>query len=188
MDDESTPWLALVGGDEPWPLAGHLRGSLPGSEVSVSWVGRVGLGAGPEVAWRASRALERGLRRGGPLVGDRRRALAGGWARIDAVADDVLGPGGGADLVLLLLATDDDGIALSAVGLRGLLAIDDDGCLRSWLEAPHPLFVGPGRPSKRPGALTLAAAPRWLVGAATDIDAIAGQALGDVLPRCGVHG
>ena len=54
---------ALLGTDGPWPLAGHLHGALLDGELRVSWAGRVA-SHDPQAGWRASRSLDRALRRG----------------------------------------------------------------------------------------------------------------------------
>jgi len=176
------PSLALLGGPEPWPLAGHVRGALQGSRSSVAWVGRTRASAGPEAAWRASRALEQALTRAGPPEGERRRVLSVLWSRLETLEHLQ-------DLVLLLAAVDADGAALSAVGLGRILG-DDGGTLRSWLAPPHPLLGAPGLPERLPGVLLVQGLPRWLVALPADLAQVPleGRPLDPVFARCGVHG
>lgn len=182
------PQLALLGGREPWPLAGHVRGSLADDGVAVAWVGRIAAEAGPEEAWRCSRNLDRALRRGGVPTGtDRGRALTALWARVDTIAEDALGPAGGRDLVLFLAARDPDGIALSGVGLAAVLG-ERDGVIETWIGPPHPMLGPPGRPANRPGALAVAYAPPFLIATTEGSPDVDGVELDWVLPRCGVHG
>ena len=175
----SPPALALLDRDDPWPLAGHVRGALQGPSASVAWVGRVKAAAGPQSAWRASRRLEDALTRAGAPSGDRRRVLSVLWSRLEGLAE-------ADDLVLLLAARDEAGVALSAVGVQRLYGARD-GVLQTWLASPHPLLGAPGVPARMPGALVLPDLPSWVVGAADD-SALDGAPLQDVFVRCGVHG
>ena len=174
-----SPQIALLGGSGAFPLAGHVRGGWDAAEASVAWVGRVQADAGPEAAWRASRTLERLLRRGGPAVGDRRRVLSVLWARLDGeeLPDD---------LVLFLASRDADGFALSAVGCHTLYGLRD-GALQPWLFPPHPLLGPPGAPVDRPGALAVDDLPPWLIATAEPVD-LSGRTADATLPECGVHG
>lgn len=187
MNDLPSPRIALAPGRGPWPLQGTLRGELRGPEAVVAWVGRIGLGAGPEPAWRASRTLERAIRRGGAPDGGARRALATLWARVDAAPGDRLGPSRGEDLAMLLVARDGEGVAVSGVGLQAIVA-PDHGRLRAWLAEPHPLLGVPGRPSERPGALALPALPDWLIGVPRGAPLVEDGSIDEILPACGVHG
>lgn len=182
----AAPSLALLGGLEPWPFAGHVRGSLTGPQASVSWVGRLGPASDPERAWRASRALERVLRRPDAPAGDRRRVLTVLWTRLDGLSR-ALGSGDGGDLVLLLAARDADGVALSAVGVHTLFALRDHA-LHPWLAAPHPLLAPAGRPESLPGALVLESLPGWLFAWDGSGPSPAGMGLQDGFRRSGVHG
>lgn len=146
----------LVGHAGDWPFAGALRGRCG----PVAWAGCVAWRADPAVAWRAARALDAALRSPGPPRADRRRALSILWERLDAVDRDLLGPGGGDDLVLLLIARDDAGFAVGGVGLAEVR----DGEGGSWVAPPHPLLGPAGIPDQRPGALTTDTLPSVLVG------------------------
>jgi hypothetical protein len=161
----STPLLLGRGGD--WPFAGHFRGRL-------------------EAAWRASRAVDAALRRKGPPTADRRRALSILWARLDGVDREVLGPFGGDDLTLLLTAEDEEGGAVSAVGIGALHAVFG-GRAGPWVVAPHPLLGPRGVPARRPGAMTVDHLPDWVVavepGCSEDLGSVDFDAL---LARCGV--
>lgn len=173
----------LVGRDGDWPFAGHFRGHLG----PVSWAGCVAADAGPETAWRAARAIAMALRAGGPPQADRRRALSILWARLDGVDREALGPDRGEDLVLLLVAADPEGAAVSGVGLGGLWALWGERA-EAWVTPPHPLLGPPGPPVRRPGVLTVAQAPSFLVATAHDrpVD-LAGARRSAVQSVCGVH-
>lgn len=171
--------LALLGGPEPWPLAGHVRGALQGAACSVSWVGRIGAAQGPEQAWRLSRRLERALTAGGPAEGDRRRVLSVMWARLEPLLP-------AEDVVLLLASVDASGAALSAVGV-GRLYGSLDGALRPWLAPPHPLLGPPGLQEEPPGGLVVQALPDWLF-AQVDGPDLDGTPVEQIFARCGVHG
>ncbi|MBW1880018.1 MAG: hypothetical protein JRI25_18205 [Deltaproteobacteria bacterium] len=176
----SRPLLLGRGGD--WPFAGHFRGRLG----RVAWAGCVAVGDDLAAAWRVSRVVDGALCRKGPPTADRRRALSIMWARLDGVVREVLGPGGGDDLALLLTAEDDEGAAVSAVGIGALYALFG-GHAEPWVIAPHPLLGPPGLPARRPGAMTVDHLPDWVVavehGRSEDLDRVALDAL---LGRCGV--
>ena len=175
------PAIALHGGDEPWPLAGHVRGALTGRGCAVAYAGRLDPASDPQVGWRRGRALDAALRRAGPPEGDRRRVLAVLWGRLEAVPD-LQG------LSLLLASRDASGVALSAVGI-GRIYAPRDGALHTWVAGEHPLLGPPGLPAAMPGALVLGGLPGWLVatchGSPRSLD---GVGLSAVFPRCGVHG
>ncbi|MBN2800333.1 MAG: hypothetical protein JXX28_14430 [Deltaproteobacteria bacterium] len=180
----SPPTPLLLGRPGPWPFAGYFRGQLVHPEgLRVAWAGRVSDGADLTVAWRATLAMQQALSRKGPIDADRRRALSILWARLDGVHREGLGPAQGADLSLLLLAEDPDGIAVSAVGLRQLLG-PREGALSPWVRGAHPLLGAPGIPVARPGALTSEEAPAVLVGIGDEVDAP--RSVGEGLLMCGV--
>ncbi len=172
----------LVGREGDWPFAGYFRGR---SGVAA-WAGCVAADAPPDVGWRAAMAVGAALLAGGPPKADRRRALAILWSRLDAVDRAALGPAGGADLTLLLVATDDEGDAVSGVGLGGLWAVWGERA-EGWVAPPHPLLGDAGLPSRRPGALTVDVAPELLVAttAGRPVD-LAGARRGPLRERCGV--
>lgn len=174
----------LVGREGDWPFAGHFRGRLG----PVAFAGCVAATAGPEAAWRAGRAVEAALRAGGPPQADRRRALSILWARLDGVDRDALGPERGADLALLLLATDAEGTAVSGAGLGGLWALWGERA-EAWVTPPHPLLGSPGLPARRPGVLTVAQAPPFLVASEhlRPVD-LAGVRRAAVEAACGARG
>ena len=181
------PNLALLGGPEPWPLTGHVRGALAGPDVSVAWVGRAldtrGGPLDPQAGWRASRSLDAALRAGGSPHGDRRRVLAVLWSRLEGKAPL---PG----LTLLLASRDADGVALSGVGLSVLHGVRDK-VLHPWLQRPHPLLSPPGLPASVPGALVADDLPDWIIGVPDDpalTQDPTGQPVERVFARCGVHG
>ncbi len=178
---------ALLGRGGDFPFAGHFHGVLdaPTGGTRLSWAGRVTSGADRTLAWRAARALHNALLRQGPIEADRRLAASIAWARVDGVSRDILGPNRGDGLVLLLVARDDQGIAVSAVGLSAVLSIDD-GEVHSWIADPHPMLGLPGLPAKRPGALTSDEAPAWLVGVPHG-SAVPDLSVDDLLTQAGVH-
>lgn len=177
----STPLLLGRGGD--WPFAGHFRGRLG----PVAWAGCVAAGDDLEVAWRAARTVDGVLRRKGPPTADRRRALSILWARLDGVAREALGSARGEDLALLLLAEDEEGAAISGVGLGGLYAVWGEH-VQPWVLAPHPLLGAPGAPTRRPGAMTVDRLPDRVVAVAHESPEDLSQVpLEVLLARCGVR-
>lgn len=154
--------------------------------MRLSWAGRVTTG-GLDTDFHAARGAHQALLGQGSPGLDRRRAMAALWDRV-IEARAVLGPGA-AKLVLLIVAEDADGATVSGVGLRTLFAIHH-GCLaETWVEGPHPLLGAPGLPATRPGALTVASAPPWLIATGADGSALAnpiGYRSNDVLGMCGV--
>lgn len=183
------PRVALLGRGGLLPFVGHFQGelSLPGGGLTLGWAGRVTTGASPEMGWRAARAVQGALARKGPIEADRRRALSVMWARLDAVARDLLGPLGGDDLVLLLCATDEEGSAISAVGVDAVFGAEPEGAVNLWVSPPHPMLGLAGLPTKRPGAVLVEVAPPWLIGSPQGVeDDPSGQPVAAVLHRCGV--
>jgi hypothetical protein len=160
--------VGLVGGPGRWPHKGAFRGASGG----LSFAGRVGADDLVD-AYDAARAAESAL--GGPWPTDRRAALTAAWDRVLAGAVPADG------LVLLLVAEDDGGVALSGVGL-GAVAVLDGPTAIPVVASGHPLLGPAGAPTRRPGALTLPARPEWVVASAW------GEDLGtsDLLARAGV--
>ena len=176
--------MALLGRIGAWPFAGHFQGT----SGQVCWAGRVGLSGDLEQAWRASRAVQRALLRAGPIEADRRRALSVLWSRLSGVSRDLLGPGEGADLVLVAVATDEEGSAITAIGLQAVLAASATTAASPWVQGTHPLLGEPGLPARRPGALTVDRCPPWLIGVPRGVERDPrGARLERLLPACGVH-
>ncbi|MCO4745551.1 MAG: hypothetical protein KC912_12235 [Proteobacteria bacterium] len=153
--------------------------------MRLSWAGRVTTGAlGTD--FMAARTANRVLQATGSPGLDRRRAIAALWERISE-ARGQLGDTG--RLVLLIVSEDSEGAAISGVGLDQLFAIHH-GCLaESWVKPPHPLLGAPGLPEARPGALTVEAAPPYLVAVGSDGSTVVdprGHRPVDLLPLCGV--
>lgn len=185
MKPESRPpQVGLLGTPGPWPFAGHLRGRLHGAGGALSWAGRVAASRGPQVAYQASRAVEAALRQVAH-TGDRRRVLADAWLALDGLRSAALGPDRGADLVLLLVAVDEEGAAISGVGLDHIMGGGAE--LRLWLRPPHPLLGPPGLPGAQRGALSVDTLPPWLIAVAADAPPVTGLTLPAALRACGVH-
>ena len=176
----------FLGRRSPWPLAGHLRGEVSEGPDCLRWAGRVASGGDLETAWRAAGILHAALRRAGDTGRGRRRVLAAAWERVASLDPSALGPLRGADLHLMLVARDEEGFAISAVGLGGLFALESDGVAKPLLSGRHPMMGRPGVPDERPGALTVEQGPPWLVAVAWGSATIDGEPAGRVLSRCGV--
>lgn len=175
----------LLGRGGRWPFAGHFHGGVEGGGVRLSWAGRVTTG-GLDSDFRAARGADKALIGDGCPGLDRRRAIAVLWDRLIG-SQAVLGSGA-LRLVVLLVAEDADGAAISGIGLHTLFAIHH-GCLAEpWVEGPHPLLGAPGLPETRPGALTVESAPPWLIGVGSDGSMLTeprGHRTVDLLPLCG---
>ena len=154
--------LALMLGDpNPPSFVGHLRLQLVGTGSSLAVAGRVAVEAGVIGAFLPARRVEAALREAvtPALDGrDRHLLLHRAWAALAAIPALDLGPAGGADLSLLLVAADDRGVGIAGVGMCGVWG-EHDGQWRPLVGSGHPLLRGPGRPEKTPGVLTLTAAP-----------------------------
>lgn len=148
------PTLHLIGRATAWPYAGYFLGALPADEhgAAVTWVGRIGDGQDLRESWRAALEVQQALSRRGPIEADRKRALSILWARLSGARGEALGADLRDRLVLLAIAVDQYGYAISAVGLRHLYLVSE-GHLRPWVPAGHPLLGGSGLGAERPGAL-----------------------------------
>ena len=176
----------LIGQRGPFPFAGFFFDEMIGSEVKVAWSGQIAGAFDPVVAWRASRAMSHALTRAGPPQANRRRALSILWARLDGARREGLGPMKGKDLAILLVARDNEGWAISGVGLGEVFWADENN-FRPWVTGAHPLLCEPGLPSKRPGAVLVDELDGALIGVRMGQSSPEGTCLTDVLPRCGVH-
>ena len=168
-----------------WPLAGHLRGHVGQGTNSLAWAGRVAAAADLRTAWATAGVVQRALSQTSDSDVSRRQAIVLAWERIGRIEKAALGPLKGDDLHLLMIASDAEGIAVSAVGMGGLRAIVD-GVSRPWVEGRHPLLGRPGVPAERPGALTASGGPPWLVGVAWGESMPDGESYERCLARCGV--
>ena len=183
----------LTGCSGDWPLAGHVLGcyrDLSGG-YQVHWAGRVGAGADLDEAWRASRVLDRFLAAGAREGQDARSCLTAIWCALESITPSRLGPTSGQDLSLLLVATDAQGVTLSAVGLGCVdtLGQAKGSRTRPWIQGEHPLLGPPGMPDQFPGALTLPSGPSWFVGGVWG-EPGPSSTLDEretLLVRCGVH-
>lgn len=177
----------LVGREGAWPFVGHFEGGYASASTGGTWFrwcGRVAVGRDLELAWRASRTLDRALKRGGPPDADVRRGLSILWSRLDAVRRDGLGPAGGDDLVMLALAGDAEGVGVCAVGLVELVAVGSRYAASPWVPEGHPLLGRPGFPSRRPGVLTVSDPPEGLFGRAAGSIAVSGFDVESVRGAC----
>jgi hypothetical protein len=176
----------MFGQRGPFPFAGLFIDTMNGPDVTVGWSGQVAGAFDPLVAWRASRAISHALTRAGPPQANRRRALSILWARLDGVRHEELGPMRGKDLAILLVARDDEGWAISGVGMGEVYLVDENQ-FRPWITGAHPLLCEPGLPARRPGALLIDELDGVLVGVRMGQPSPNGRCVADVLPRCGVH-
>jgi hypothetical protein len=150
----------LLGEEGRLPFLGHFRAAVESGGARLSAAGRVAVDA-----YRAARRVEVALRSAaeGEAL-DRFGLLRRAWERVGAIPAEALGPGGGGDLVLVLLSEDAGGIGLAGVGLSMVwgLAREQVGPLVS---LRHPLLCPPGRPSRTPGVLNLEVRPTQVIGA-----------------------
>lgn len=162
---ESCPMRApawLIGDPTTLPFLGHLRVVVEGPSAAVAVAARVGAGGDVVDGWRASRYLAAALRSAaGP--GDRNALLWRVWSALASADAAQLGPAGGADLSMLLVAMDEHGAGVAGVGLSSVWGLVD-GALVPLAEGAHPLLAPAGRPSRTPGVLHLDVQPTAVVG------------------------
>jgi len=177
----------MLGDPTPESFIGHLRVMLSGPTVWVSIAGRVAADAGAIDAFVPARRLEVTLRSVlTPLLQqhDRNQLLHQAWATLAGMEPVSLGPAGGANLSLLLIAGDARGVGVSATGLSmvwGRFA----GRWRPLTRPDHPLLGPAGRPPLTPGVLGLLKAPEILIGVPAHLPP--GLPSSGVLRRAGVH-
>lgn len=125
----------LVGSPGRSPFAGHFRGRLERGGASLAWAGRVKGSAAPEEAWAAAEAARDVM---AAVSGEDRFGLIdGAWAALRTLER--------ADLTVLLVARDPEGLSVAACGLADLRVGGEPVA-----EAGHPLFDEPGV-RERPG-------------------------------------
>lgn len=153
----------LLGDPTRAPFLGHGRLRLDTGRARLSGAARVGVSGGVVGAYRAARELEQVLVEAASGPGDRYALLWRAWEALAGMPAETLGPEGGADLAMLLVAEDPGGICVAGVGLSavyGLVGAD----LRPLVEGQHPLLAPPGRPARTPGVLTLDVEPEAVLG------------------------
>jgi hypothetical protein len=170
----------VVGRAGPWPFRGHFAGWCTSEGgVSVSLVGRVGAERPVADAWRRAQRVRSTLLDGGVGAADRLLALAVLWGRAEALAADC------PDLTLLAVAQDQDGVAVSGVGLTAVWAAEG-ARIGHWVTGRHPLLGPPGL-GVRPGAISVDRAPPWLIAVPPDVHVEDGLDGASLLARCGVR-
>lgn len=122
----------LVGTPGRTPFAGHFRGRAAAGGATLTWAGRVRGAHAPSEAWEAAEAARDALA-GLPTAPDVDR-----FALVDAAWEALRGLGA-ADLSVLLVASDADGVVVAACGLGEVRA---DGKVA--VPAGHPLCDEPG--------------------------------------------
>ena len=153
----------LLGDPTRAPFLGHARLRLDTGRARLAGAARLGLGGGVVGAYRAARGLEQALIEAASGPGDRYALLWRAWEALAGMPAEALGPAGGGDLSLILVAEDPGGICVAGVGLSavyGLVGAE----LRALVEGQHPLLAPPGRPARTPGVLTLDVEPEAVVG------------------------
>lgn len=174
----------LLGDPTSLPFLGHARVLVEGPEATLAAAGRVGVSGGVAGGWRAARALEAALRASaGP--GDRNTLLWRAWSAVAEIPAAALGPEGGADLSLLLLAMDSGGVGVAGVGLSAVWGLSE-GALVPLAEGAHPLLAPAGRPARTPGVLNLDLRPRAVVGRPRHLGGEA-PPVDELGARCGVR-
>ena len=152
--------------------------------------GRVAGGCGVEQAYAVARRMEGLL--GASLAGvgdqpDRHTVLRKVWELVAGLPAVSFGANQGADLTLLLVAHDAEGVGVAGVGLGGLWGeVLDEPHLVPVVPATHPLLTPQGRPKGVPGVLTLEKTYLHLIGAPAHQDPVP-PARADVLRVCGVR-
>ena len=157
----------LIGDPGRMPFVGHLRFAARVGDAWISLAGRVHPGD-VEEGWRAARELAAAL----DPIEERTRGLGAGrfalvraaWALLGEAPRDGLGPAGGADVSVLMVAGDPGGVAVTGVGLTGVWGLEAGGQWTPLASEGHPLLSRAGLPSTPPGVLELERAIEVVVG------------------------
>jgi hypothetical protein len=156
--------LALLLGAPGWhPFNGHVRLRLGDARVGLHLAGALNSASPPPEAFAAAGTLRTVL----SMVtgGDRFALLRDAWERLAALDPATLGPAAGADLALLLVAFDPDGLCIAGTGLAAVWGLDG-GRVRELVPSAHPLLALTGIPPHPPGVFVPDPAPASVVGAA----------------------
>ena len=165
MTPMSCPTL-MLGDPTEESFVGHLRLMMSGPAAWISVAGRVAADAGAIDAFVPARRLEVTLRSVlNPLLlqHDRNQLLHQAWSTLAGMESVSLGPAGGANLSLLLIAGDARGVGVSATGMSMVWG-RFSGRWRPLTRPEHPLLGAAGRPVRTPGVLGLLQAPEVLLG------------------------
>lgn len=119
----------LVGTPGRAPFVGHFRGRATCGAVDLRWAGRVRSGSTPDEGWIAAEAARDALV--GVSGGDRFAIVDAAWTALRNIEH--------ADLSVLFVASDADGIVVAGCGLVEVRA--DGLCVAP---AGHPLYDEPG--------------------------------------------
>jgi len=172
------------------PFKGHLRVAVRSGWAGLAVAGRVAGDCSVEEAYAVARRMEGLL--GAAVAGagdqpDRHAVLRKVWELVAGLPAASFGSGEGADLTLLVVAYDADGVGVAGVGLAALWGerIGEPG-LVPVVPDNHPLLTPQGRPDGVPGVLTLEKPYTRLVGSPAHQDPVA-PAIADVSRRCGVR-
>lgn len=175
----------LLGDPTRAPFQGHARLGLDTGRARLRGAGRLGVGGGLVGAYRAARALEQAILEAAAGPGDRHALLWRSWEALFGLDLATLGPDGGADLSLLLVAEDEGGVGVAGVGLCAVYGLVE-GALRPLAEGSHPLLSAPGRPIRTPGVLTLDLEVQAVLGVPAHLEPAA-PPLEQLRARCGVN-
>ncbi len=161
--DGPIPHALLLGAPGRYPFNGHLRLRVERGAARLSIAGSVASGFEPPVAWGVAGRLRSLL---GAIEGRGRFGLLrDAWERLSGMDPDALGPSGGEDLALLLVAEDDEGLCLAGTGLSALYALEGDTA-EELLPRTHPMLQLVGVPPSLPGVFTPHRPPSAVIAAA----------------------
>lgn len=186
MTPDGAAWL--LGRPGLFPFVGQFRLSVQAHGARCSIVGRIAAGAPIEQAHTVAQRVRSVLAAApvGPWQRtDRHGLIRRIWQLLAEIPADRLGPAGGDDLTLLMLAQDVRGVAITGVGLAGAWAMLD-GQYRALVSPGHPLLAPTGRPDGVPGVLTLDQACARVVGAPRPLDPVLPPAA-RIAERCGAR-
>lgn len=156
----------MLGDGGRLPFLGHFRVRVEGSSARLLAAGRVGVGADMLVSFQAARHVERllGFAADGPWFRtDRHGLIRRAWQLLSEADGQRLGPRGGSDLSVVMVATDARGIGVAGAGLGSVWGRFAGG-VRPVATGRHPLLGVPGIPDNVPGVLTLDETPDAVVG------------------------
>jgi hypothetical protein len=179
----------LLGDPGRMPFIGHFQVGIHTEGASLAVAGRVAGRSGVVPGFRAARELE------GALLGmntvevqDRHDLIRRAWRVLHDVEACDFGPDGGADLTILMVGQDAQGMGIAGVGLSGVWgwsgAVGDE--VQPLVDGAHPLLGDPGMPEETPGVLTLDAPVARVVAIPTHLQPVL-PGVDTLARRCGVH-
>jgi hypothetical protein len=179
----------LLGDPGRMPFIGHFQVGIHTGGASLAVAGRVAAHSGVVRGFRAARELESALLGMSTVeVQDRHDLIRRAWTVLHDVEACDFGPDGGADLTLLMVAQDAQGMGIAGVGLSGVWgwsgAVGDE--VLPLVQGAHPLLGDPGMPGQTPGVLTLDAPVARVVAVPSHLQPVL-PGPDTLARRCGVH-